>query len=220
MKYKKTSPKKGIIIKNNSVNSEIIKECVEFAKWYQKRIQHSIPVVVSLENAEYVITKKTKEKVSAIFWGPYDKNESAKIIIATGEYDYLVKKYGKFNALKAILGSLAHELIHYQQWIENRKANEQEARNKGKELVFQYIDYETEKLFQQIDVLRSKPTEKALNELFALYDKGSQDVQIFVIDVLPYFSNFEDAKQFLIKCVNHQLKEIRSAAVNSLIQLF
>lgn len=39
------------------------------------------------------------------------------IRVAAGDYEELLKHYGKDNALAAILLTIAHELTHYFQWI-------------------------------------------------------------------------------------------------------
>jgi hypothetical protein len=41
--------------------------------------------------------------------------------IATGDYQMLLKKWGKDNALNAILKCIAHKLTHYFQWINELK---------------------------------------------------------------------------------------------------
>jgi hypothetical protein len=57
------------------------------------------------------------DKVSATFFQPYDKLTESYIKIAAGDYYDMLNKWGKDQALGAILHSIAHELTHYFQWI-------------------------------------------------------------------------------------------------------
>jgi hypothetical protein len=76
--------------------------------------------------------------VTATFFAPYDKNVEPFIRIATGDYSELIEERGKKDALYAMLDSMAHEIIHYQQWLENRELNEEEADEEGYKLVDSY----------------------------------------------------------------------------------
>jgi hypothetical protein len=58
------------------------------------------------------------ERVSASFFAPFQRDVEPYIRISTGDYPALVKEVGRDNALGACICSLAHEVIHYQQWVE------------------------------------------------------------------------------------------------------
>ena len=63
---------------------------------------------------DYQIKNKySKELVSATFFAPYDKAIEPYIRIATGDYEELVSERGEIDALWALLGSMAHEIVHY-----------------------------------------------------------------------------------------------------------
>lgn len=47
---------------------------------------------------------------------------------------------GEIDALWAILRSMAHEIVHYQQWIEEKEFDETEAETKGEELLDAFAD--------------------------------------------------------------------------------
>jgi hypothetical protein len=85
-------------------------------------------------------TLDTKEMVSATFF-PYDKDVEPYIRVATGDYLELVSERGEEDAVFAILNSMAHEIIHYQQWIEDRDFDEDEAENTSTILVDNYYDW-------------------------------------------------------------------------------
>ncbi|MEF2098400.1 hypothetical protein V3595_27930 [Bacillus sp. CFBP9009] len=61
--------------------------------------------------------------------------------IATGDFEELVSERGKNDALWAILHSMAHEIIHYQQWLEDKEMDEKEAENGSEELLDSYYEF-------------------------------------------------------------------------------
>lgn len=72
----------------------------------------------------YQIKAKNGELVSATFFGPFDKMTEPYIRVATGDYEEMLIQKGKDDALAAILGSIAHELTHYFQWINDIQLTE------------------------------------------------------------------------------------------------
>lgn len=197
---KKPAHNNGLYLRiENEVKPEVREQCIEFIKWLQKQMQFPIKLIIHLKKDYYILTRNTKECVSATFWGPYNKKERPIISVATGDYQDILIEYGKYNALKAILGSITHEIIHYQQWLNNLKFSEKEAEVKSKRIVFHFIDFETNKYCQRIEELSKQLTLDSLDELLSLFDKGSPKVKIHVIESLKSFSKFEIAKLFLIK---------------------
>lgn len=126
------------------VNSKVRQSCIDFAVWLRLNMEFPIRVVVYIKKDYQIKTIDTKEMVSATFFSPYQKNVEPYIRVATGDYEELVTERGEENAIFAILNSMAHELIHYQQWIEDRDfdeieaENEVEAENKAPKLVEDY----------------------------------------------------------------------------------
>lgn len=59
--------------------------------------------------------------VAATFFAPFEKNVEPYIRVATGDYIDDLNSCGKDNALAANLGSIAHELTHYFQWVNGLK---------------------------------------------------------------------------------------------------
>ena len=78
--------------------------------------------------------------VTATFFAPYEKDVEPYIRIANGDYTDLIRERGKIDALYAMLDSIAHELCHYQQWLEDKKLEEEEAEEKGSQLVDEYAE--------------------------------------------------------------------------------
>jgi hypothetical protein len=99
-----------------------------------------IRVVVYLKSDYQIKNRTTKEYVTATFFAPYDKDVEPYIRVATGDYDELIQNRGKVDALYDKLDSIAHELIHYQQWIKDEKMDENEAEEKGIKLVDRYSE--------------------------------------------------------------------------------
>jgi hypothetical protein len=134
-------PREGLRTRSEKgVHPEVRTACIEFGKWLRYNIEFPIRVVVYLKKAYRIKNITTKELVSATFFAPYEKNVEPYIRIATGDYKELVKQRGREDALFAILESIAHEVIHYQQWLEDRPIDEEEAEQKGVELVQRYAE--------------------------------------------------------------------------------
>ena len=94
-------------------------------------------VVIYLKKDER-IKNMNGELVTATFFAPFDKANEPYIRIATGDYDRLLKECGKDNALAAYLRSIAHEIIHYKQWIRDYPLDESKANRESKDLIRRY----------------------------------------------------------------------------------
>jgi len=120
-------PRSGLRVKcEKGVNSSVRKACLDFAVWLRLKMKFPIRVVVYLKK-DYQIKAVDKEMVSGTFLGPYNKNEEPYIRVATGDYEELVLERGEENAIYAILNSMAHEIIHYKQWLKNPKFDVEKA---------------------------------------------------------------------------------------------
>ena len=65
------------------------------------------------------------ETATASFFGPFDRTVEPYIRIATGDYEQERAARGRDNALASYLCSLAHEVLHYQQWIRGDELTEE-----------------------------------------------------------------------------------------------
>jgi hypothetical protein len=77
-------------------------------------------------------------RCSASFFAPFDRNAEPLIRIATGAYGRLKKTRGRDNALAAFLHSLAHELVHYQQWVATGQTTERGVIRRAQSIVERY----------------------------------------------------------------------------------
>ncbi len=100
------------------VDCEVRRACIEFANWLRSQYYFPIRVPVYFKSSRYLKTQ-LGELVSAKFFEPYDKMVEPYISIATGDIKDIELKYGKDEAIAAVLCSLIHELTHYYQWINN-----------------------------------------------------------------------------------------------------
>ena len=78
------------------------------------------------------------DRVSASFFAPYDRNVEPFIRVATGDYLRLKKERGRDNALAACLNSLAHEFVHYQQWVATGEISERGVIRRAQSIVDRY----------------------------------------------------------------------------------
>ncbi|MFS0892538.1 hypothetical protein [Peribacillus frigoritolerans] len=132
-------PRKGLRLRSEAgVHPEVRSVCINFCKWLRTQMEFPVRVVIYLKKDYQIKNRTTKQMVTATFFAPYDKNVEPFIRIATGDYSELIEERGKKDALYAMLDSIAHEIIHYQQWLENRELNEEEAEEEGYKLVDSY----------------------------------------------------------------------------------
>ncbi len=100
------------------VDPEVKRACSQFANWL--RTQYYFPLRVSVYvKGTKTISTKDGEIVVGSFFEPFSYLDEPYIKIATGDYDELSSELGVDNALASILLTLAHELTHYYQWINN-----------------------------------------------------------------------------------------------------
>lgn len=119
-----TKTRKGLHIRcEKGVDPEVKRALLEFGKWLRSEYVFPVRVTAYIKSTEY-IKAMDGDLVSATFFGPFDKNEEPYIRLATGDYPAICSKRGKDNALASIIASLAHELTHYFQWLNDIKLTE------------------------------------------------------------------------------------------------
>ncbi|MDG0795068.1 hypothetical protein OMP38_32755 [Cohnella ginsengisoli] len=128
----------GLRIRSLSgVHPEVRRACLEFAKWLRHSMEFPIRVIVYLKK-DYRIRTRARQQVTASFFAPYDKNDEPYIRVATGDYEESLIEVGKDNALAGYLHSIAHELVHYQQWLADAPFSERQAVSRAKKVVWLY----------------------------------------------------------------------------------
>ena len=103
---------------DKSVHPEVKRACSQFANWLRSEYYFPLRILIYIKGSKTIHTKDGDNVVGS-FFEPFSYLDEPYIRIATGDYDELTQNFGKDNALASILLSLAHELTHYYQWINN-----------------------------------------------------------------------------------------------------
>jgi len=106
----------GLRIRGQRGHASVREALKQFARWLRGEYDFPIRVPVYLNQHRRFVTIEGEEG-TASFFAPDDSNIEPYIRIATGDYDDLVVESSKYDALASYICSLAHEIIHYQQWI-------------------------------------------------------------------------------------------------------
>lgn len=109
--------RQGLRIRGERGHPVVRRAIVRYARWLRQQVEFPIRVPVYLRPEDEVITMHGG-RASASFFAPWDRAEEPFIRIATGDYPALRRELGRDHALAAYLCSLAHEVIHYRQWVE------------------------------------------------------------------------------------------------------
>ena len=94
-----------------------------FVRWLRERYEFPVRVPVYLSPAPQVRTVHG-DWCSASFFAPWDRRVEPYIRLATGEYPTLRRRWGRSRAAVSHLISLAHEVLHYEQWVRGRPLSE------------------------------------------------------------------------------------------------
>lgn len=134
----------GVRLKfDKSIDPEVRRACKEFLLWLRKEYFFPIRVPIYIK-ASRRIKAMDGDMVVGTFFMPDNRNDEPYIRIATGDYDELVRKWGKKNALASTLFVMAHELTHYFQWINDITltpiGEERQATNYSNFIVWDYAE--------------------------------------------------------------------------------
>lgn len=102
----------------SSVDEEVKLACKNFICWLRTEYTFPLRVPIYVKASKYLITLDG-DKAVGTFFEPFDYSVEPYIRISTGDYESMKQSIGKDNALASILLSIAHELTHYYQWINN-----------------------------------------------------------------------------------------------------
>ena len=124
---------------------EVRRGCLAFAKWLREYYAFPVRVPVYGKAAERV-RAVDGEMVYGTCFCPERLDVEPYIKVATGTYAELCRSDGKDNALAAILYTLAHELTHYFQWLNQLELTpagaERQANRCAGEIVGMYMELE------------------------------------------------------------------------------
>jgi hypothetical protein len=112
----------GLYIRGRRGEPEVRVALIKFARWLRSEYEFPIRVPVYLSPNKFIRTMHSDD-VSASFFAPWDCNAEPYIRIATGYYKQLKEDHVRDNALSSFIISLSHEIVHYRQWVETRRAS-------------------------------------------------------------------------------------------------
>lgn len=141
-KYENSSVRHGLRLRcDGDIDEEARRASKDFCKWLRKNYVFPIRVPVYLKSS-CKIKAMDGEMVYATFFEPFDCYVEPYIRIAVGDYQHSEKSVGKDNALAGILDSIAHELTHYFQWINDIELTDTEYERQAKKcselIIYEY----------------------------------------------------------------------------------
>lgn len=191
--------KNGILLRFDAeVDSEVRVFCKKFAKWLRREFFFPIRVPIYVK-ADYRIKAKDGELVVGTFFWPADYKTKPYVRIATGDYQELKEKRGEEQAMWAILISIAHELTHYFQYVNNisltRIGEERQATTYSFYILSDFADYlkSGESVKKKKDIWRSYEWERYIDKKehsTGLRLKFDQDVNIELRDICKSFAKW------------------------------
>ena len=131
--------KVGLCIRGHRGNPKVRASFIRFARWLRRRQSFPTLLPVYLVGGDQLRTI-AGDKCTASFFGPHSRRNVPYIRIATGNFLSLEKESGRDGALAAFLTSLAHEIIHYQQWLRGMQLTEQGVVRKAAQIVRDYAE--------------------------------------------------------------------------------
>ncbi|KOF55793.1 hypothetical protein AGR56_18555 [Clostridium sp. DMHC 10] len=147
---------------------------IEFARWIRKKYTFEIGVTVYVRN-EFKSKAKDKQDFWASFFAPDNHEYNPYIRVEIKNHKADLADINDFR--KSILGSIAHEIIHYFQWIEKADFCEKTAEGKSKKLVKAFIEergYDlrvTNKVKKLLELADKKCKNKDFNKAILIYNK-------------------------------------------------
>lgn len=121
--WAKPGKRAGLRIRGACGHPVVCRSIFRFATWLRTKYDFPIRVPVYLSFHERLVTMHGSI-VTASFFAPWEPDVEPYIRIATGDYARERAKRGRDKALAGYLGSLAHEVVHYQQWLKTGEITE------------------------------------------------------------------------------------------------
>lgn len=143
--YKGIENKAGLVVcYENGVDLELKEACKRFFSWLRKKYDFPIKITIYIK-ATIRIKAKDGDQVCGTIFEPYSRTHYPYIRIATGDYNSIRTLRGRDNAIASILFSIAHELTHYFQLINDLAltdiGKERQANRYANCILDEYADY-------------------------------------------------------------------------------
>jgi hypothetical protein len=129
--------RRGLRIVGHRGNVEVRGAIIRFARWLRSQYDFPMRVPVYLR-PEPILVNMYGQECSASFFAPWNRKVEPYIRIATGDYPQCKRRMGRDHALAGYLGSLAHEVIHYQQWLKANRLSEKGVERAARRIVERY----------------------------------------------------------------------------------
>ena len=129
---------------DKGVDPVLKEECKKFAVWLRREYFFPIRVPIYFKNKIKLLCMDGDTAYGTCFL-PYSYQDEPYIRIAVGDFDTLRMNRGEKDAVLSIIHSIAHELTHYFQWINNEQltpiGEEHQSTRCANYITEQYIDY-------------------------------------------------------------------------------
>jgi hypothetical protein len=136
-KQKSRLQRSGLRVRGHQASPEVKRAVIRFSKWLRSAFPFPMRVPIYLSPSEK-INGRNGIVCSALFFAPYNRTVEPYIRVATGDYPKLKRTVGRNNALAAILHSVAHEVVHYQQWRLTGEVTERGVVRRARRIVIDY----------------------------------------------------------------------------------
>lgn len=159
---------------------------IEFGKWIRTELDFPVTVTVYLRS-KYISKINNKETFLSAFYVPDSRGYNPYIRVDVENHKDNLNDINEFR--KSILVSIAHEIIHYMQWLEELDFCEEDAENKSEQLVEKFLEdrvynltvtFKSKKLLELADL---KSSHENFNEAILLYKeaikRGCDDEYIY-----------------------------------------
>jgi hypothetical protein len=135
-----TNGRSGLRVRGARGHPVVRRAAIRFAAWL--RVYYEFPARVPIYLSPHPrLVKRDGELVSASFFAPWEPTVEPYIRVATGDYPELRRRFGRDNALAAYLNSIAHEIVHYQQWIDSGEVWERGVISRASRIVDAYATH-------------------------------------------------------------------------------
>jgi hypothetical protein len=206
--------KSGLFFRFDPFVQPQVKQCIlSFGKWLRKNTEFPKKMIVYIKNN--TVLQSTSGASQGIFYAPYDKNRYPHIKIAVGDFEQEVSRYGSASVLKSNLNTIAHEIVHYQQWIQNTPFKEREAISKGENLLNQFIRDEIMLINDRIENLKKTDDKQELTLILDRFPFSVIDVCLEMIDLISVIKT-RKIKEWLLSSAEDTNEYIRYQVVKGL----
>lgn len=198
-----------ILIADDQVEELVVKSICLLKEWLLKTTSFPRKLSIHLINESELMTSKG-EAATGSFFAPYDPAKLSKIKIAVGDFIDESKEYGVSLVLQNYYYTYAHEIIHYQQWIEEKPFREREAVSKAEDMIDQFVKDELESIKKEF--WKRNKDFSYLKERFKI---SILDVQLELIEMIGELKT-KESLEWLVKLAKDKNESVRCQAIINL----